>query len=69
MPDIDRNDTVPTGLAEPLASLLAFLSDLEEQIEMFQQQGGCDEFATAVLNELKQRVAAMGLLVTLKDRS
>jgi hypothetical protein len=56
----DRDGTVPTPLPEPHGSMLAFLSDLHEQIEI--QMIAC---LREVLADLKSKVENAGLIVTL----
>lgn len=60
----DRDGTVPTQLPEPHGSMLAFLSDRHEQIEI--QMIACtDDSLREVLADLKSKVENAGLIVTL----
>lgn len=57
-----RDGTIETPLAEPYGSMLAFLSDLHEQVEI--QISECrDETLRQILIDLRGRVEAAGLLV------
>jgi hypothetical protein len=57
-----RDGTVDTPLAEPHGSVLAFLSDLHEQVEL--QISDCrDDTLRAILVDLRLKIEAAGLLV------
>jgi len=57
-----RDDLVDTPLAEPYGSMLAFLSDLHEQVEI--QINQCrDDSLRRILLDLRSRIEAAGLLV------
>lgn len=56
---------VETGLPEPYDRAAALLSDLDEQIEMFEQSTPLPPNVVAILSDLRKRVAAAGLLVML----
>lgn len=60
----DRDGTIETALPEPHGSMLAFLSDLHEQVEM--QISGCaDETLRKILVDLRSRIEAAGALIKL----
>jgi hypothetical protein len=57
-----RDGTVDTPLAEPHGSMLAFLSDLHEQVEI--AINDCTEHTLRrILVDLRGRIEAAGLLV------
>ena len=58
----ERDGMVDTHLAEPHGSMLAFLSDLHEQVEMAIDDC-CDETLLRVLVSLRIRIEASGLMV------
>lgn len=63
-----RDGTVDTPLAEPHGSMLAFLSDLHEQVEM--AINDCrDDTLRRVLVSLRTRIETAGLLVKLAASS
>lgn len=67
-PALARPDSTDVVLPEPAASLLALLSDLDEQVEIAGRQIGADPLAKEILSSLRFRLAALGLVVTLAGR-
>jgi hypothetical protein len=60
----ERDGMVDTPLAEPHGSMLAFLSDLHEQVEM--AINDCrDDTLRRILVDLRCRIEAAGLLIKL----
>ena len=59
----DRPGSVPVRLPEPYGSMLAFLSDLWEQADLMRGQCDDDPVIMGILDELQERLMAMGLLV------
>jgi hypothetical protein len=62
----DPLKTEPIDLPEPYGSMLAFLSDLHEQIETFGIGQPKDEFRDRIVEQLEQTVVALSLMVTVK---
>lgn len=65
MHELERPGMVETDLPEPYGSAAALLSDLDEQIEMFEKSTILPPNIGTVLADLRKRVAAAGLLVML----
>lgn len=58
----DRPGSVPApDLAEPYRTLLTFLSDLDEQVELELQRIGENAEARALLDTLRQNIAVLGI--------
>lgn len=56
-----RPDTTPVKIDEPLGDLLAFLSDIDEQVSMAEVTFAKDARAAEILALLRARLAALGL--------
>lgn len=67
MSDFERDDTEPAE--GPFGALIAFLSDLDEQVQMFRKESGGDEFTVKLLDELQARIVGMALIVAIKSRT
>lgn len=59
----------PDAMPEPYGSLLAFLADLDEQVQAARFDAGGNEFVVQVLDQLQAQIVGLGLIVTLKAKS
>ena len=56
-------------MPEPYGSLLAFLADLDEQVQAARFDAGGNEFVVQLLDQLQAQIVGLGLIVTLKAKS
>lgn len=69
MDEFDRPGMVEAGLPEPYDRVVALLSDIDEQIEIFERSQVWPTAVIAVLADMRKRLAAAGLLTILAATS
>lgn len=69
MREFERPGMIPTDLPEPYGATAALLSDLDEQIELFERFADLPPNIATVLADLRKRVAAAALLVMLSAKN